>query len=195
MIHSKSSFPGFTPLNIARINHPDSPVVEFLNSLDQLHHTNQASKFHIIKNNLFARLDSSLSLSKECQRFKNTSKKKSSSYLVFNFQPYSTIYFCQFNKMRIDNGFILFWEEWKMEDKYPLKIIPFRKLEGKRQAKQKPYSFPTNGHLDPGKKARKSRSLNPKPFPMWSMGPSMGLSMGPSMGLFMGLSMNWTWNS
>ena len=82
-----------------------------------------------------------------------------------------------------------------MEDKHPLKITPFRKLEAKQQAKQKPYSFPTNGHLDPGMKARKSRSLNPKPFPMWSMGPSMGLSMGPSMGLFMGLSMNWTWNS
>ena len=177
MIHSKSSFPGFTPLNIARVNHPDSPVVEFLNSLDQLQHTNQASKFNIIKNNLFARLDSSLSLLKECQRIKNTSKKKSSSYLVFNFQPYSTIYFCQCNQMLIDNGFILFWEEWKIENKHPLKITPFRKLEAKQKAKQKPYSFCTNGHFDPGKAARKNKSLKPKPFHNWSMGPSTGLLM------------------
>ena len=191
MIHSKSSFPGFTPLNIARVNHPDSPVVEYLNSLDQLQHTNQASKFHLIKNNLFARLDSSLSLLKECQRIKSTSKKKSSSYLVFNFQPYSTIYFSQCNQMSIDNGFILFWKEWKMEDKHPLKIAPFRKQEAKQKAKRKPYSFRTNSHLDPGKAARKSKSLKPKPFTKWSLGPSMGLSMGPSMGL----PMKWTLNS
>ena len=172
-------------MDIARVNHPQSPVVEYLNSLDHLHHTNQASKFHIIKNNLFARLNSNLSLLKEWQRIKNTSKKRSSSYLIIP----STIYFYG---TPIDDGFI-FWEEcipWKTEEKQPSKITSFKKVEAK-QAKQKPYSFCTNGYLDPGKEARKSRSLNPKPFRLWSMGPSMGPPMRPSMGP----SMNWILNS
>jgi hypothetical protein len=113
-----SSFSGFTPLNIARVNHPESRVVEYLNSLD---HINQAPKVHIIQNNLFARLDHNLSLLKEHQRIKNTSKKVSLPYL-------------------------------------------FKKLQGKQQAKQNLYSLRTNEYLVPGKEARKSRYLNPKPF-------------------------------
>ena len=121
-----------------------------------------------------------MSLLKEIQRIKNTSKKISPSYLILD----STIYFHQGNGTH----------------KQPSKITSFKKLEAKQQAKQKPYSFRTNGYLDPGKEARKSRSLNPKPFPpKWSMGPSMGPFMGPfmgpSIGPFMGPSMNWTLNS
>ena len=171
---------------MARINQPESPVVEYLNSLDHLHHTNQASKFHIIKNNLFARLNSNLSLLKEWQRIKNTSKKRSLSYLIVP----STIYFYG---TPIDDG-IIFWKEWKTEESQPSKITSFKKLEAK-QAKQKPYSFRTNGYLDPGKEARKSRSLNPKPFCLWSMGPSKGPPMRPSMGPSLGPSMNWILNS